>query len=105
MNIITKKVKLAPLAEPDDSEDLDEKAGFGITKKSISNDDMFSYLQNMLEKVAHIPANDLVEKLHEGWIRRQRITDDHIRTKIKKDSQWVKCWMVSHYIVKLLPLI
>lgn len=57
-------------------------------------DDMFGYLQNILEKCAKIPVNDLVDKLQEGWIRRQRITDDDLRTVVKRNSQWVKCWLV-----------
>lgn len=55
---------------------------------------MFGYLQNMLEKCARIPVNDLIDKLHEGWIRRQRIADDDLRTNVKRNSQWVKCWLV-----------
>jgi hypothetical protein len=55
---------------------------------------MLGYLQNLLEKCAKIPVNDLVDKLQEGWIRRQRITDDDLRTVVKRNSQWVKCWLV-----------
>jgi hypothetical protein len=97
MNIVTKKTKLAPLAEPDDTSDLDcndDDTSCDLPKKSISNDDMFGYLQNILEKCARIPVNDLIGKIQEGWIRRQRISDDNLRTNVKGNSQWVKCWMV-----------
>ncbi|KAI6177008.1 hypothetical protein M3Y97_00860400 [Aphelenchoides bicaudatus] len=103
MNIVTKRTRLAPLAEPDDDLDENEQDTCGLPTKSISSDDMFQYLQNSLEKCAKIPVNDLIDKLQEGWIRRQRITDDELRTPLtKNNSQWVKCWLVltkSHLLV------
>ncbi|KAI6201498.1 hypothetical protein M3Y96_00848400 [Aphelenchoides besseyi] len=91
MNIVNRRSRLAPLAEPDEASDSDEVHKIE-SKQSISTCDLFR--SNSMEQLAHTPANELEDNVHEGWIRRQKVANDHLRSKTKRDSQWIKCWFV-----------
>ncbi|KAI6240863.1 hypothetical protein M3Y99_00394100 [Aphelenchoides fujianensis] len=93
---------LQPLAEPDEASDTDE--GIRVEKEPIEESISTTKLsvETSIEDLANKSIDELADKMHEGWVRRQKLPSDPAHSKNKRESQWLKRWVVltsTHVLV------
>ncbi|CAD5217271.1 unnamed protein product [Bursaphelenchus okinawaensis] len=103
VNVVSRKSRLAPLAEPDEISDVDDErlensglkpvivslASTSNIQKSLSSDNVSRIDHSSLESLAATPSERVLGNVAEGWIRRKFLSLDG-----KSTGKWSKCWVM-----------
>uniref|UniRef100_A0A914CEK8 Connector enhancer of kinase suppressor of ras 2 n=1 Tax=Acrobeloides nanus TaxID=290746 RepID=A0A914CEK8_9BILA len=92
-----RRMRLAPLAEPDEIGDLDEEHVYSSQFELISASELnIKERETRLQQLATTPCHQLQQKELESWIRRRK-SPSEIESQLiqaRKVSQWAKVWAV-----------